>query len=282
MSVISGEKGGGSNPTQRETSRSAARSSVSTLPNGVIRVAVITPSVPEASLDAGGGISAPMAVETTAALARLGDPVEILRANTPAELRALVDDPSLDLVLVDRVDSADTEAWLDAIPTAGPPSVVVVDGISDEAALAAFRAGASDCVSFSPDFESVLPVVLLEQVRRWRADRQRRVSEQRIRWLEDLYAGIVAEIPAALAVVDANGLIVAVNHEFDRLFPERSFAEETAGEFLEARLPIEVVEAWSSAASNSHSTSEPTSEYSQPQAAVLVRVESLDGEPKAY
>ncbi len=282
MSVISGEKGGGSNPTQRETSRSAARSSVSTLPNGVIRVAVITPSVPEASLDAGGGISAPMAVETTAALARLGDPVEILRANTPAELRALVDDPSLDLVLVDRVDSADTEAWLDAIPTDGPPSVVVVDGISDEAALAAFRAGASDCVSFGPDFESVLPVVLLEQVRRWRADRQRRVSEQRIRWLEDLYAGIVAEIPAALAVVDANGLIVAVNHEFDRLFPERSFAEETAGEFLEARLPIEVVEAWSSAASNSHSTSEPTSEYSQPQAAVLVRVESLDGEPKAY
>jgi len=276
------EKGGGANPTQRESSRSAARSSVLTLPIGVIRVVVIAPSVPGASRDADAGISAPMAVETTAALSRLGDPVEILRADTPAELRTLVDDPSLDLVLIDRVDLADTEAWLDAIPENGAPSVVVVAGASDEAALAAFRGGASDCVRFGPDFETVLPVVLLEQVRRWRAARQRRVSEQRIRWLEDLYAGIVAEMPAALAVVDSDGLIVAVNSEFDRLFPERGLGAETTDEFLEARLPTELAEALNSAGSNSHLTSEPRSQDSQPQAAVLVRVESQEGEPRAY
>ena len=136
-----------------------------------------------------------MTVETTAALARLGDPVEILRTDTPDDLARLLEDPSIDLVLVDRVESADTGEWLAAIPPNGPPSVVVVSEASEEAALEAFRAGASDCVRFGADYESVLPVVLLEQVGRWRADRQRRVSEERIRWLEDLYAGIVSEMP---------------------------------------------------------------------------------------
>jgi PAS domain S-box-containing protein len=93
-----------------------------------------------------------------------------------------------------------------------------------------------------------------------------------------------------LAVVDPDGLIVAVNFEFDRLFPQRSLAAEATGDFLEARLPMEIVEALYSASSKSHSTSEPgadpssesTSSDSQLQAALLVRVESRDGAPRAY
>jgi PAS domain S-box-containing protein len=126
-------------------------------------------------------------------------------------------------------------------------------------------------------------VVLLEQVRRWRADRQRRVSEERIRWLEDLYAGIVSEMPAALAVVDQEGLIVAVNHEFDRLFPKRSEGASTSSisgspdlslEFLEARLPVELVDA----ASRGRVEVDSSTQRQHGQTAELVRVEGDDSE----
>ena len=92
-----------------------------------------------------------MAVETTGALARLGDPVELVRAQDAEELRPLTADPSIDLVLFDRLDSADAAEMLAAIPGDGPPSIVVVDGASESEALEAFRAGASDCVYFGPE-----------------------------------------------------------------------------------------------------------------------------------
>ena len=44
-----------------------------------------------------------------------------------------------------------------------------------------------------------------------------------------VYAAIVSEMPAALAVVDADGLIVALNPEFDRLFPSRLETAHGAG-----------------------------------------------------
>ena len=192
-----------------------------------------------------------MSVETTAALARLGDPVEILRAQDEPELAALTTDPSIDLVLFDRLETDDAAALLGAIVIDGPPSIVVIDGDSEGEALAAFRAGASDCVHFGPEYDAVLPVVLLEQVQRWRADRQRQVSERHIKWLEDLYAGIVSEMPAGLVVVDLDGLIVAENPEFERLFPSRSDAmfsglpgnAQGVTEFLAARLPVEIMDA---------------------------------------
>ena len=197
----------------------------------------------------------PISVETAAGLARLGDPVELLRAETPEEVAAIVADPSVDLLLLDRLTPDECVRLLEVIPAAGPPSVVVVSGDSDDEALAAFRAGASDCVQFGSEYERVLPVVLLEQVRRWRDVRQQRLSEQRIRWLEDLYAAIVSEMPAGLVVVDGDGLIVAVNPEFDELFPSRvasragqtgvdvAPAETPPTESLETRVPIELLEA---------------------------------------
>ena len=202
---------------------------------GIIRIVVIAPG-----RDALGGAAA-MAVETTAALARLGDPVELVRAQDVEELRPLTADPSIDLVLFDRLDSADAAEMLAAIPGDGPPSIVVVDGASESEALEAFRAGASDCVHFGPEYENVLPVVLLELVRRWRSDRQRQVSERRIRWLEDLYAGIISEMPAGLVVTDLDGLIVTENPEFTRLFPSQ--AANGLAEFLAARLPAGIMDA---------------------------------------
>ena len=203
---------------------------------GVIRVIVLT-----SGTDPIGG-PAPMSVETTAALARLGDPVELLRAEGQDELSSLIPDPSIDLVLFDRLDARAPARGLAAITADGPPALVVIDGDREADALEAFRAGASDCVHFGPEYENVLPVVLLEQVGRWRGDRQRRVSRQRIRWLEELNAGIVSAMPAGLVVVDDGGLIIVENPEFARLFPSRAAPCTESSEFLAARLPMEIME----------------------------------------
>lgn len=214
---------------------SAARETGAPAAGGVIRIVVLTPGE-----DPLGG-PAPMSVETTAALARLGDPVELLRARDPEELDSMVGDPSIDGVLFDRLASVPVAEGLACLPSDGPPGIVVIDGDEEADALEAFRAGASDCVHFGPDYENVLPVVLLEQVRRWRGERQRRVSEERIRFLEELNTGIVSAMPAGLVVVDSGGLIVSENPEFARRFPSRS--EIGATEFLAARLPSELMEA---------------------------------------
>ncbi len=237
---------------------------------GVIRIVVIVPANAEQTEPP------PMAVETTAGLARLGDPVELLRAQTATELRQWSEDPTIDLVLLDRLELADAVDMLEAIHSAGPPSVVIVTGDSEDEALEAFRAGASDCVHFGPDFDRVLPVVMLEQIRRWRASRQQLVSEQRIRHLEDLYAAIVTEMPAGLVVLDPDGLIVAENAEFRRLFPPRSTGDSSAAEFLVARLPVALAEAIEAR--------RPDALPSLPAAdsAELVRVEEIEGEARVY
>ncbi|MEM9176223.1 MAG: ATP-binding protein, partial [Myxococcota bacterium] len=200
-----------------------------------IRIVVLTPG-----RDPHGG-AAPMSVETTAALARLGDPVELLRAVDAEDLEALAKDPSIDGVLFDRLPARDVAEGLARIPMDGPPTLVVIEGDDETRALDAFRAGAADCVHFGPEYENVLPVVLLEQVQRWRSERQRRVSQQRIRFLEDLNTGIVSAMPAGLVVVDGGGLVVSENPEFSQRFPSRS--EGAAAEFLAARLPAELMEA---------------------------------------
>ncbi len=248
------------------------------LPLGVIRIiVVVAPRALEVGRGPDGPIEGPppMAVETTAGLARLGDPVELLRAENAAEVESMVRDPSIDLVLLDRLDSASSVNLLEAIPVGGPPSVVVC-GDSEDEALAAFRAGAADCIRFGGDYERVLPVVLLEQVRRWRADRQRRVSEQRIRRLEDLYAAIVTEMPAGLVVIDPDGLIVTENPEFGRLFPSRASAGAPGAEFLAARMPTLLVEAVERGGRRSCGPA------SESDSAELVRVDGAEDGARAY
>jgi PAS domain S-box-containing protein len=242
---------------------------------GVIRIVVVVPRAEDRERGEHVDGPPPMAVETTAGLARLGDPVELLRAEGPADVESMVENPSIDLVLLDRLEIADSVAILAAISEGGPPAVVVC-GDSEEDALEAFRSGAADCVHFGPDYERVLPVVLLEQVRRWRMDRQRLVSEQRIRRLEDLNAAIVTEMPAGLVVVDPDGLIVAENPEFARLFPSRASGDALGAEFLAARMPILLVEAFE----RGGNCKDPSGSGLEP--AELVRVDGADAEARAY
>ncbi|MFK7897539.1 MAG: ATP-binding protein [Myxococcota bacterium] len=293
----SGSQGAPINDPLRASSLSEDSSASANVPPrlGVIRVVVVTPrahdlhSNPEAMPPP---IPPPMAVETTAALARLGDPVELLRAETAGELAAQIEDPSIDMVLLDRVALDGAEAMLEILRAGGPPSVFVVAGDSDQDALDAFRAGASDCVHFGPEYERVLPIVLLEQVRRWRIERQQQVSERTIERLEELNSAIVADMPAGLAVVDSGGLIVATNLEFDRLFPARSMgaspsAEDLAAEllgeapvspsvpeFIEARLPHELALALGRSRSATTPGSQPPVD--------LVRTEDPLGQERAF
>ena len=219
-----------------------------------------------------------MAVETTIALARLGDPVELLRAEHPAELALALADSSIDLVLIDRVDGLRVAGLLEAIGPAGPPSVVVVEEGDGEDSLAAFRAGASDCVVFGPEHAQVLPVVLLEQIRRRRTDRQQHLALERIRWLESLNAAIVTAMPVGLAVVDREGRLVAVNPEFDRLFPALHPAAGKASprplEALAGRLPREFLARIESLREDAHGGS------ARPVA--LVRVGESAGSERTY
>jgi len=242
---------------------------------GVIRIVVV---VPRAEVqDRGEQVDgpAPMAVETTAGLARLGDPVELLRAESRADVESMVEDPSIDLVLLDRLNRPQWVAILEGMPDGGPPAVVVCDDSEDDA-VEAFRRGAADCIQYGPDYERVLPVVLLEQVRRWRGDRQKLVSEQRIRRLEDLNAAIVTEMPAGLAVMDPDGLIVAENPEFTRLFPPRGTVDASGAEFLAARMPTLLVEAFERGGKGEGSFD------SGHAPAELVRVDGDDGDARAY
>ncbi len=107
-------------------------------------------------------------------------------------------------------------------------------------------------------------------------DRQRLVSEQRIRRLEDLNAAIVTEMPAGLVVVDPDGLIVAENPEFARLFPSRASGDASGAEFLAARMPILLVEAFE----RGGNCKDPSGSGLEP--AELVRVDGADAEARAY
>ncbi len=151
-----------------------------------------------------------------AALQRLGSEVDIDLAQDAAA--ALAQAPQADLLIVDARLGVDLSRILEALREGGPPVVVVTPVRDDEIALEAFRRGAAECVAAESDFEELLPVVALEQNRRYRAARERGLAERRICWLEHLNDAIVNEFPAALAVLDADLRVVFVNPAFARLW----------------------------------------------------------------
>jgi PAS domain S-box-containing protein len=156
--------------------------------------------------------------DTVAALARLGCEVELTVLEGADVCVGFVADHRIDLVIIDGVAQSQSDRILEALRGAGPPVVFVSRGDGEEAALEAFRRGAADCVRVGPDFAEVLPAVALEQLERWRRDRERGAAEQRIRDLESLSEAVVTEIPAGLLVLDESERIVTANPEFLRSF----------------------------------------------------------------
>jgi PAS domain S-box-containing protein len=172
---------------------------------------------------------------TAAALARLGPEARAETVHDGAVLRARLAKAPYDLVVVDQALGAEALAIAGTLRETGPPVVFVCRDPDEGAALEALRRGAADCVVASADYLEVLPVVALEQIRRWRAARERSETERRLRWLERLPEVVVEAIPTALAVLDPQRAIVTANPAFGRLVG--ASPEAMRGEALSAVLP---------------------------------------------
>jgi two-component system NtrC family sensor kinase len=146
-----------------------------------------------------------------AALQRLGPEarLEVLRDVGLCIARGLSGE--IDLVVVDLALPDVCLKVLDALRADGPPLVVVGTGVSDEVALDWFRRGAADCVALGGGADEALPVVALEQIRRWRAIRERGATERRIRDLERYNENVIQNMNSAVLVFDTDGRVTSCN-----------------------------------------------------------------------
>jgi two-component system NtrC family sensor kinase len=163
-----------------------------------------------------------VALGTVEALERLGCEAEITVIRSAGACVECCGEGEVDLLVVDRDLGADFERILEARRGDGPPIVVVSRDASDAAALDAFRRGASDCVSAGSAYADVLPVVALEQIRRWRTTRERGLAERRIRDLERYNKNIIQNMNSALLVVDTEGKITSCNPPAEQILARRT------------------------------------------------------------
>ena len=144
-------------------------------------------------------------------LSGLGPEVEIEVVGDVDEAAAagLADD--VDLVVTDIGVGAGASRLLDELRRDGPPVLITGAELRTEAALDWFRRGAVDCVSLAGRGTEALAVVVLEQVRRWRAVRERGAAERRIRDLERFNEDVIRNMNSAVLVMDPEGCVAACN-----------------------------------------------------------------------
>ncbi|HVP30462.1 MAG TPA: PAS domain-containing protein [Myxococcota bacterium] len=177
---------------------------------------------------------------TARVLEHLGREMDIAIVHDAETCLARAAGAPTDLVVLDAGLEAEGDRILEALRASGPPVVVVTDRPEDERIHAAFRNGAADCVAAGQDYARVLPIVALEQIRRWRETVERGQVEQRLRDLERLGDAIVEAIPAPIAVLSAEGRVVSANPEFARAFGVS--LDAVAGKPLEHLVPEELYE----------------------------------------
>jgi PAS domain S-box-containing protein len=144
-----------------------------------------------------------------------------------------------DLVVADTASGSAAQVVLESLRESGPPVVLVSAVASEALARDAFRRGAADWVVLSDEADRVLPIVALEQIRRWRGVVERGRVQQRLLRLERWNEAVVRTIPAPIAVIDAAGRVVDVNPEFERAF--RVAAAAAVGTEATALLPEDLV-----------------------------------------
>lgn len=197
-------------------------------PPPLVRVLVAEPP------GAAGGAGESIAMR---ALRRLGAEVELHSFSDASACSAEAE--RADLVVVDAALGEAADGLLERLRATGPPVVLVSATASDAFGREAFGRGAADWVVLNEDAARVLPVVALEQIRRWRSVVERGRVEQRLRHLERLSDSVVRAIPAPIAVIDAAGRVVSVNPEFERAFGAGVGA---AGEAVVRLLPGDLVD----------------------------------------
>jgi PAS domain S-box-containing protein len=162
----------------------------------------------------------PAGIDVKEALRRLGAGVDLEVVTDAQSCIDLCAAGEVDLVVVDYALAVHCERILKELRGDGPPVVVAIRDASDETALDVFRRGASDCVALGRDGEEALPVVALEQIQRFRAVRERRAAERRIRHLEQYNESIIQNMNSALLVVDMDGHITFCNPPAGKILGE--------------------------------------------------------------
>ncbi|MGI9590297.1 MAG: two-component system sensor histidine kinase NtrB, partial [Myxococcota bacterium] len=144
-------------------------------------------------------------------LAGLGPEVGIAIVRDVEAAAASASGADVDLLVTDVAVGAGATRLLDALRRDGPPVVITGAELAIEEALDWFRRGAADCVSLAGRGSEALAVVVLEQVRRWRAVRERGATERRIRELERFNEDVIRNMNSAVLVMDTEGLITSCN-----------------------------------------------------------------------
>jgi len=212
---------------------------------------------------------------TRSALERIGAEVQFLRASSVSTCVEAASAGDVDLVVLSRIPSSEIAALHLALGGESPPIVAVIDSHAEEsAALDAFRAGASDCVRETDDYADVLPVVALEQIRRWRQQRARAAASRKIAWLERLQDAIVSQIPVSLIVLDVDGRVVDGNPEFCRAF-------EVVGKQVKGARPEDVLP-WDLLDSGALQDLIPPISSPIQSGSRLARTRGADGESRVY
>jgi PAS domain S-box-containing protein len=157
---------------------------------------------------------------TARVLTRLGQGAEIEIVHDAAQCIGCCDRGDVDLVVCECELGDELARVLEALRPAGPPVVVVGRDAGDEQALDAFRRGAADFVSVQGEYGETLPLVALEQIRRWRAIRERGAVERRILDLQRYNENIIQNMNSALLVVDPEGCITFCNPPAEEILGE--------------------------------------------------------------
>jgi len=160
------------------------------------------------------------ALGTIAALRRLGPGVRVERVHDADACLERVREARADLVVVDRALGAEGARILAGLRDGGPPALMVTPEATADAALETFRAGAADCVTAGPDFPDVLPAVALEQIRAWRATRERDRLRRDARALRVTLENLVEAMESGLLVLDPEGRVTHANPAAERILGE--------------------------------------------------------------
>jgi PAS domain S-box-containing protein len=162
--------------------------------------------------------------DSVRALEQLGPRAVIAVSHDAATCLAHCRKSEIDLVVVHEGLGDERAEILDALRDVGPPVIAVNEQGSESVALEAFVRGAADCITISPEFSDVLPVVALEQIHRWRRMTERGVAERRIRDLESYNENIIQNLNSALLVVDNSGAITTCNPLAEQVLGESEAA----------------------------------------------------------
>jgi PAS domain S-box-containing protein len=154
------------------------------------------------------------------ALRRIGRGVHVDLAHDAETAFELARAGPVDLVVVDGALGEGARRLLASLREAGPPALVVTRDASAEAALAAFREGAADCIVDGPDLDDLLPAVALERIRAWRARREHERLARDVKDLRGTLEDVIASMGSGLLVLDAAGRVVAANPAAEQILGE--------------------------------------------------------------